>query len=120
MCQIALVMLQAEISQRWISSQSLYNALHINSIDALRIEAENIDHIDRRKDLSYDEFFNEYLLKNKPVIICGLQNEHFLCTPSWTIPTPQAFFRFETELQVSSRTLRKLNSYRSNLWRTGV
>jgi hypothetical protein len=40
------------------------------------------------------------LLKNKPVIICGLQNEHFLCTPSWTIPTPQGLkpnFRYLRE-----------------------
>ena len=49
-------------------------------------QAQAIVTIEKRKELTYDDFFVNYLVPNKPVIITDLHSD-FLCIKKWTLLT---------------------------------
>jgi hypothetical protein len=76
-------MLPAKITNRSIELSSLNFALNEEQVRIARDQAQTITAVEKRSGLSYDDFFKNYLVPNKPVIITDLHT-NFLCTQHWT------------------------------------
>jgi hypothetical protein len=46
------------------------------------------------KELSYSEFVERYMEKNKPVILTGLMDHHWKASTDWVTPKSQPNFQF--------------------------